>query len=94
MEQVLLFIQVSLGHHNIFPLCLKKVQLGPLSKLQEIIRIISKKLEINAIFGVNASDLLLGQLGIKVLDDFVGDGMIMLDFQPIFAFLIVAQKFH
>ena len=62
--------------------------------MHEIIRGIAKKLEIHAIFGVNPSDLFFGQLGVKVLDDFVGDGMVMLDIQPAFAFGIVAQKLH
>ena len=69
-----------------------------MSKLQEVIRGIAEKLEINAIFGINPSDLFFGQLGVKVLDDIVSDGMIMLDIQPLFGFLeklfIVAQKFY
>ena len=56
-EQVLLFIQV---YHTRVPLCLKKVQLWSLAKLQEVIGGISKKLEIHAIFGVDASDLFFG----------------------------------
>ena len=58
-----------------------------MSKLQEVIRGIAEKLEINAIFGINPSDLFFGHLGVKVLADFVSDGMIMLDIQPLFGFL-------